>query len=86
MPQVAEAEVRVSEGVENRMRKNAAENVAKNLENLTSDSVMKKTGTQSNFSPRYATFLPFFARYVTLSPACSLSPHIIHNYAILYDN
>ena len=35
------------------------------------------------FSPRYATFSPFYARFVTLSPTCSLSPHIIKNYATL---
>ena len=35
------------------------------------------------FSPRYARFSPFFARFVTLSPTCSLSSHIIHNYATL---
>ena len=35
------------------------------------------------FSPRYATFSPFFASFVTLSPHCNLSPHIIDNYATL---
>ena len=35
------------------------------------------------FSPRYATFSPVFASFVTLSPRCSLSPHIIDNYATL---
>ena len=38
------------------------------------------------FSPRYATFSPFFASFVTLSPRCDLSPHIIDNYATLYAN
>ena len=43
VPQAAKAERgRVSEGVENRMRKNAAEYVAKKLEKLTSDAVMRE--------------------------------------------
>ena len=35
------------------------------------------------FSPRYAKFSPFIARFVTLSPTCNCIPHIIHNYATL---
>ena len=39
--------------------------------------------SQSIFLPRYATFSPFFASFVTLSPRCNLSPNIIDNYATL---
>ena len=38
------------------------------------------------FSLCYAQFSLFFVRFVTLSPTCNLSPHIINNYVTLNDN
>ena len=49
---------------------------------LMSVSVTRFVQSQT-FSPSYATFSPFFARFVTLLPRCNLSLHIIDNYAIL---
>ena len=47
---------------------------------LNSIKISPTVFPSQTFSPRYETFSSFFACFVTLSPRCNLSPHIIDNY------